>query len=167
MKADQKIRRKFPAIKGRSFEERFWEKVDRRGPDECWLWMAAADKHGYGRIGRGRRDESRILAHRAAYELVVGIIPLGLLVCHACDTPACVNPAHLFIGTYSDNMKDCASKGRCVSPRGETHRSAKLTDGKALEILLSKGTHRAIASKFGITHSVVGLIKRRKIWKHI
>lgn len=103
-------------FKSRSLEERFWEKVDKRGPDECWLWKAGRDRNGYGHIGVGKGRSTR--AHRVSWELANGSeIPVGLLACHTCDNPPCVNPAHIFIGTMADNLQDASAKGR-VDPKG-------------------------------------------------
>lgn len=88
---------------------RFWSRVDRRGPDECWQWTGATDSHGYGQLTIHNRH---VGAHRLAYTFTVGSIPAGLCICHTCDNPPCCNPAHLFIGTMSDNLRDCAQKGR-------------------------------------------------------
>lgn len=89
--------------------ERFWEKVDVRGPDECWPWKAGKIKKGYGLISIHGRSQ---LAHRVAYELVKGPIPADLDVLHDCDFPPCCNPRHLWPGTHTDNMQDCIAKGR-------------------------------------------------------
>jgi hypothetical protein len=85
----------------------FWAKVDRSG--ECWMWTARRNGGGYG-IHR------RQLAHRVSWELHVGAIPDGMCICHRCDTPACVNPVHLFLGTRADNNADMIAKGRYVNP---------------------------------------------------
>jgi hypothetical protein len=95
----------------RTLAERFWEKVDKSG--DCWLWTASLSGNGYGHIsvslGKFRA------AHRVAWEMENGPIPAGMYLCHRCDTPRCVRPSHMFVGTPSDNMKDCAAKGRCVA----------------------------------------------------
>ncbi len=75
----------------------------------CWLWTAYVDRDGYGNITINRKPTP---AHRASWELFKGTIPKGLLVCHKCDTPACVNPDHLFLGTHKDNIRDSFAKGR-------------------------------------------------------
>lgn len=89
---------------------KFWSRVDRsKGDDACWEWTGARNGRGYGMCGVGTRYHG---AHRVAYTLCSGTIPDGLNVCHHCDNPPCVNPAHLFLGTQSDNMRDCFAKGR-------------------------------------------------------
>lgn len=92
-------------------EERFWPKVAKRGPDECWEWTASRTPQGYGKIGR-RKGESPAIASRVSWEMHNGPIPDGLHVLHRCDNPPCVNPAHLFLGTNADNQRDMRAKGR-------------------------------------------------------
>jgi hypothetical protein len=94
------------------YADRFWAKVLRS--DGCWLWSACVDEHGYGSFVRLQEDGSHRLegAHRVAWELTHGPIPDGLRVCHHCDTPPCVRPDHLFLGTQADNMADMQRKGR-------------------------------------------------------
>jgi hypothetical protein len=90
--------------------ERFWSRVDRRSNDECWRWTAALDGKGYGRF---RLPAGNKLAHRIAWELHNGTaVPKGMFVCHSCDNPVCVNPAHLWLGTVHDNIRDRTEKGR-------------------------------------------------------
>lgn len=98
--------------------EKFWSKVDRRGPEECWPWTGGCIKAGYGRICESGRDE---YTHRYSWRLHFGEIPPGLEVCHKCDNPPCCNPAHLFVGTHRDNMHDALRKGRVkpLMPRSD------------------------------------------------
>ena len=90
------------------FVDRFWRRVSKG--DECWLWTAYKSG-GYGVLCCGRRGLNR-RAHRVAWEITNGPIPEGLYVCHSCDNPSCVRPAHLFLGTQSHNMSDMWRKER-------------------------------------------------------
>lgn len=83
----------------------------------CWLWTASTAK-GYGQIRIGGKSTS---THRAAYEAFKGPIPTGLHVCHRCDTPICINPDHLFLGTPRDNAQDKVAKGRAAAQERKTH----------------------------------------------
>ena len=99
-----------------AFAKRFWAKVERGS--SCWLWQGRL-RHGYGAVW----DVSGTAgAHRVAWILTHGPIPPGLCVCHRCDNPACVNPAHLFLGTHRDNVRDMVRKGRAVNPQAERNR---------------------------------------------
>jgi hypothetical protein len=111
---------------------RFWTKVSiSEDPNACWLWTAAISHGGYGSIGLGGASAGVARTHRVAYFLANGPIPPHMHVLHKCDTPACVNPAHLFLGTAFDNAQDKVRKGRNytgVRPKGEGHWKCKLTD---------------------------------------
>lgn len=97
--------------------ERFWSKVDRSGgPDACWMWTAARHEFGYGKIRVQRKD---VGAHRVAWEITNGPVPEGMFVCHTCDNPPCCNPAHLWIGTSTENAADRHAKGRSYG--GDRH----------------------------------------------
>lgn len=89
---------------------RFWSHVDKSG--ECWVWTARKTTKGYGHFSYGGKNRR---AHRFAWLITKGHIPNGLFVCHHCDNPSCVRPSHLFLGTHTDNMRDCAKKGRIKS----------------------------------------------------
>ena len=99
--------------------ERFWDKVEVRGPGECWLWLAGKFAKGYGAFAyAGYRPG---YAHRFSYLLHHGEISKGAFVMHSCDTPACVNPNHLQLGTASDNARDSVSKGRWMTEKRRKH----------------------------------------------
>jgi hypothetical protein len=97
----------------RPFRDAFWRRV-RRDPDGCWLWIGAITSLGYGKfyVGRIRGRSCTIRAHRMSWILAHGENPGGLLVCHRCDNPRCVNPDHLFLGDQVANMADMRAKGR-------------------------------------------------------
>lgn len=147
---------------------RFWAKVRKGSPDDCWEWTASRLPQGYGCFAisaEGSRKTWR--AHRVAYILSTGQpIPDGMCVCHSCDNPPCCNPAHLWLGTTGENTRDMASKGRNVVPwrdpstvnwsRGEAHYAAKLSDDDVRAICrLGDGGLGpvAIARRFGIHHA--------------
>lgn len=97
---------------------RFHEKY--RVAHGCWLWTAGKYPRGYGMVNLGRFADGRqqtTYAHRVAYVLMHGNIPAGLVVMHTCDVPACVNPAHLRLGSQGDNIRDASSKGRLPKTR--------------------------------------------------
>jgi len=156
-------------IKGRPLVERFWEKVDIRGPDECWDWLAYKNKDGYGFFWLKGKHPS---AHRVAWELTNGEIPEGMNVLHHCDNPSCCNPKCLFLGTHTGNMQDKSRKGRArgQNQKGNINNNAKLNEKQVLEIriLRQRGMiHREIAELYPISRREVGRICQRKRWQHI
>lgn len=146
--------------------ERFWSKVEKSGgPDACWLWRAGRfTGTGYGMFSVGGRIRR---AHRVAFVLAHGEIPEGMCVIHSCDRPACVNPAHLRLGTHTDNMRDMAAKGRDAGPRGEAHHDAKLSTADIPAIRSDTRVQREIAADYGISQSTVSDIQLGKIWRHV
>ena len=100
----------------RPVEERLWAKIDRRGDDECWLWLGARDPHGYGQLAIGStRDGTARKARvtKLVYEIVNGPLPLGKPhVLHSCDNPPCCNPKHLHPGTHAENMAEAIERRR-------------------------------------------------------
>ncbi|MBA2706170.1 MAG: HNH endonuclease [Blastocatellia bacterium] len=165
---------------GSSPEDRFWRKVDKSG--ECWLWTAALHEFGYGMTAWNGKQTT---AHRVAWELAHGPIPAGMLVCHNCpggDNPRCCRPDHMFLGTQTDNMRDCSQKNRCQ--KGDMHHMrrfgqpacgekaphSKLTDAIVIAIrtrIAAGELQRILAAEYGIDQGHVSQIVRRRIWKHL
>lgn len=134
----------------------FWSKVNMAG--DCWEWTACKQSQGYGQIRIGGKA---ILAHRLVIELVTGnAVPDDLVVCHKCDNPSCVNPDHLFVGTYSDNSQDMYNKGRDITYYGEDCTVAKLTNKQANEIRKSSESSRILAARYRVSHTTILDIKR-------
>jgi hypothetical protein len=147
---------------------RFWEKVDRRGPDECWVWKASMGNDGYGRFRVNSPYRSVLRPHKFSFLISHGSTN-GLFVCHTCDNPPCVNPKHLWLGTPLQNTVDAKVKGRLRHPGspGETNPMSKLTqvDVDVIRSLLAQGVNNTkIAERFNVTHSMVSLIKLGKAW---
>ena len=137
----------------------------------CWLWTGWRTMNGYGRV---RDGEDELGAHRLSYLLFCGD-PGGLWVLHRCDTRACVNPKHLFLGTASDNTRDMASKGRMVVPspfghsvrRGEAHPNAKLSVADVVDIRRSRLSSRVLAERCAVSASMIRKIRGRRYWTHV
>ena len=125
----------------------------------CAEWPLARDRDGYGVIKHGGHW---FRAHRIIYQLLTGPIPEGMHVLHACDNRACVNPAHLWIGTHAENMADSAKKGRASMTNSK---QAKLTAEAVREIRASNLPLRALADLYGVGKSTVHSAKRRETWK--
>lgn len=123
----------------------------------CWLWLGAIGSHGYGAIGK--RGDVR-LAHRLSWEIHNGPITDGLHVLHRCDNRACVNPAHLFLGTHADNNRDAAAKGR--RPKGDKHWNCKVPHSSVQMIIESDLPQSYWAKKFGVNQSTISLIRSGK-----
>lgn len=146
----------------RPIEQRFWAKVDKGAPDECWLWTGYTNNDGYGKIGVNGKAES---AHRVAYLLSVGPIPAGMEVCHNCpngDRPACCNPAHLWLGTHIDNMVDMAKKRRSWGTKLQEN------DVREIRKLYAEGhTLIELGRQFGVGFQNISRIVNRILWKHV
>lgn len=152
----------------RPAEERFWKNVEREGPDDCWLW--SGNSNGvYGLLYRHPHDGGRTGAHRFSYEMHHGPIPEGMLVLHKCDTPLCVNPAHLRVGTPKENMADMDAKGRRVVAYAKGERSPlSVLNEHAVRFIRSTELSTAeLARIFGLTHQAIRAVRIRKSWKHV
>jgi hypothetical protein len=148
-------------------EKRFWNKVDIKSDDECWLWKGGKDRYGYGRFYLDKKD---VIAHRISYELHNNKqIKNGLLILHSCDNPNCVNPHHLSEGTYQDNQDDCVNRKR--KPVGIHHNSSKLTDNDIIEIRnkyhTGNHTYQQLSIEYNISRSQIERIVNKKSWRHI
>ena len=130
----------------------------------CWIWHGGSNERGYGRV---RYHYKQIPAHRLAYILYRGPVADGVIVCHKCDTPACVNPDHLFLGTLQDNSRDMVAKGRHRGPRGVRHHEAKLTPDAVREIRTGALTGREYAEKFGVCEASISQVVHRMTWKGV
>ena len=152
--------------------KRFDEKWVPEPNTGCWLWCAATNQYGYGIFAVWPKYVS---AHRLSWEMRHGKIADGLCVLHKCDTPACVNPNHLFLGTQKDNMRDMASKGRSTKGRpgvvrGTRHGMSKLTpaDVREARYLLRKGyTKTEIGNRLGVSRSAIADLAARRTWRHV
>lgn len=152
--------------------DRFWPRVDRKGPDECWNWKAQIDRHGYGIIHPGvlEKGPSSIPASRASWIINCGPIPDGLFVLHHCDNRACVNPAHLFLGSAGDNTRDMVAKGRGWWPHGESHYNTllKVKDVKEIRRRYANGEKQAdIARDYGIKSAGISHIITGRRWASV
>lgn len=153
--------------------ERFLSGVAAGAADECWQWQRSRTGSGYGQI---MIDGAMQYAHRVAFELHRGPIPDGAMVCHRCDVRTCCNPAHLFIGDHTDNMRDMAAKGRQwlqrapQRARGSGNSSAKLTESDVTFIrdqCRNGRTQQSMARRFGVSATAIYQIVTRKHWRHI
>lgn len=160
LRAGTKLRPLRPTHK--SIVDRFFAKVDRSG--SCWVWTGSCDWQGYGKFGVGDKN---VMAHRFSWSNAHGVIPEGMLVCHKCDNPPCVNPDHLFMGSQAENVRDMIAKGRGNHPRGENHPRARLSDKQVIKIRSSEEPGKTIALRYGISQSLVGQIRRLAVWRHL
>lgn len=147
--------------------DRFWRRVAKT--DNCWLWTGTRRSDGYGVIQRGRKGEGLVRVHRLSWELAGNVPPaVGMDLCHRCDIRNCVNPAHLFVGTRTDNMEDAVAKGRTC--RGADRPQARLTE----EVVRSIRARHAsgdrvvdLAREVGVTPSGVYGVLSRRLWRHV
>src|SRR5579885_1393722 len=168
-----------------TIEERFWRHVEKT--DGCWLWTGQLNAYGYGTLRWDHRHGYRVMmAHRASYEIHIGVIPDSLFVCHHCDNRRCVRPDHLFVGTHADNMADMVAKGRSTRgrrysdkprrvrklqpSRGENNANSKLSEEAVIEIfrLCQAGAvPRVVGEQYGVSRGAVECIKYGRNWAYL
>lgn len=168
-----------PPVTHEQLEARFWIKVKKGAAAECWPWIGARQATGYGFMFASGSPRRWLLAHRFSYELASGAsIPEVIVgsdgvagktqVCHTCDNPPCVNPAHLWLGTLRDNQRDKTHKGRNADNRGPRNPRAKLTESDVAEIRALRGeglTQQAIAGRYGVAQATISKILIGQRWK--
>lgn len=166
-------------------ETRFMSLVQKH-PSGCWLWSAGKIGSGYGAFYP--EPQKQVRAHRFSYDAFVGPIPVGLLVCHKCDVPACVNPEHLFVGTHLDNMRDATKKGRrspppnvrnnpewearrrAAMPKGEDNKMCRHSDDtvrKIKALRANKAGPRKIATELNLPETFVQDVIYGRARRHI
>jgi hypothetical protein len=148
-------------------EERFWRYVNKTTPDLCWEWQGPRNHAGYGILKLGQQTW---LATRLLWTWMNGPIVEGMCVLHHCDNPACVNPAHLWLGTRADNNADKYHKGRHRVGIGERARQAKLTASAVKwirEAYQGGMSQTAIAQHLGVNQTSISRVVLRQTWRHI
>ena len=153
---------------------RLWSRVDMSaGPGGCWLWLGGVNSNGYGMIRREPEGNAirgiKTTTHRVAWDLTHGPIAQGLHVCHRCDNPRCVNPAHLWLGTHAQNLADMKTKGRAA--RGDRSGTARL-DSRQVQVIkrllfLGHCSAAEISALLGVSSAAIDSIRNEKTWRHI
>jgi hypothetical protein len=151
-----------------SLRERFDANYTPEPNSGCWLWTAGWGSGGYGFINSGGRQ---LKAHRASWALHRGNVPDGIKVLHRCDTPACVNPDHLFLGTDADNNADKIAKGRNKPPSFSSKDGEIVLDEAAVKVIRSEYApgvyYHEIATRYGVSPTTISRIINRQTWRHV
>lgn len=135
-----------------------WDKFYIPEPNSgCWIWTGEVHLNGYGKKGMYK-------AHRLFYEMQFGPIMNGMHVCHRCDTPLCVNPDHLWLGTHAENMRDKAAKGRVKNQTGLSNPNSKLTIDQVKIIMTSDKSSRALSKELGIDDGYIRRVRTGARW---
>ena len=140
----------------------------------CFKYKGSLNHNGYGRFEvtsfNKRPRQRKVFAHRAAYAIHYQIDPLDNLVCHSCDNPSCINPSHLWLGSFAENMKDMSVKGRSAPQDGANNHNSKLNENDVYQIkrLIDQGyNNKQIAGVKPVTHSMISCIRLGKSWKNV
>lgn len=150
---------------GCSFEKRFWGRVDKNGPNGCWVWTGVTNERGYGMICWGGNKNYR--AHRYVWEQKHGPTPSYQFCLHKCDNRRCVNPDHIFLGSYKENAHDMISKGRA-----KLYTRAKITKEDAEQIRRDfvrvnsrKSNAKELAGRYGVQVGAIYAVVHGKVWQ--
>lgn len=151
--------------------ERFWRNVNKT--PACWLWTAGQDGRGYGSL---RVNGVMVKTHRLSWVIHNGDIPPSMNVLHRCDTPRCVRPDHLFLGTQSDNNADRQAKGRSRGGKnGGTAKGSRVGGARLTEadVPFIRRLHyygladSEIARAYGVARATINSVVRRRSWGHV
>ena len=157
-----------PAVgKHGTLEQRFWKKVEKRKPNECWPVKGKWTRYGTMRMPGENKNQG---LHRIAYRLFIGDIPDGMFVMHACDNPRCCNPAHLSVGTPEQNQRDMVAKQRHKhgAARGTDSYKAILDETKVRYIKAHPElSNSELGAKFGVVSNTINAIRKGKSWAHV
>lgn len=143
---------------------RYRARIKVGAPEACWLWQGSVSgtgsvKHGQLAVYTPERIQHTLKAHRLAWVLAYGPIPARQVVCHHCDEPRCCNPAHLFVGTQAENLKDAARKGRFHAPR--TRAGLTLEVRRHIHSLPARpGLVTDLARRYGVTKTCICLTRQ-------
>lgn len=155
-----------------SLETRLWRQVSKGGPDECWLWTGGGGNGRYGSIQVAGKGSKHVMVHRISWELANGGTPPdGMVVMHTCDTPMCVNPAHLVLGTHAENTADMIAKGRkrTVAPVGNGNGKAVLTP-ELVRYIRDSAEDKSlgeIARELGVGKNTIRGVLIGRTWRHV
>lgn len=144
----------------KSPQERFWKFVTPGAEDSCWLWNGYVNGLGYGEFCWTTIPRMRVGAHVASWRIIRGEIPVDRQINHHCDVRNCVNPAHLYVGTQGDNLRD-------VSARNRWNPGRKMTPADVAEIRTSHETNVRLAARFGVDPAAISNVRLRKTYRHL
>jgi len=149
-----------------SVVQRFWKYIDKKSDEECWNWKGSIMKRGnYGQL---RHNLKTLKAHRLSYEINIGEIPEGKMICHSCGNSKCCNPSHLYAGTSQDNWFDSVKHSTAyhLKPiKPEDVHCAKINYDIASEIRNSSENGVVLGKKYNVSKTMISRIKRNLAWK--